>query len=417
MGGAGSGGSHIDVTVVGGRFGVDYRGAQPAATIAGFRLISQRCAGVLYCGLMSLSIVGLQLNSTEHSFRHAVIAGTGDGLQLTQSSPEQLEESEGECFPPTNGWCPGSPPGQINHTGNRAIHGQVSVVDSSFNVSMGTSTEQRTAISTSSNTLYLKNVFVSGFETIAHFVRSGHTLELPSAHLLTRWTTVEEFAHGEPPPKLSFKGRGTNVTRTFQLEAPSIVDGVRSDKDLVSIAAKQTKLLPQNDLRERHIFGTDAALFPSFQTVGAIDVAEPPYLAHGDAVHDDHAAIQSALHDAARTGGVVHLPKGVYRLGATLQVPQGVALVGTAHHLCVLVPTVGMSPAIAKHRTLQAQPLVHMLPPVVSDNSSGVASAARGSTIPGSTLSAVMMGVWRTGPNVMAGRRGHVCVAGSCAHQ
>jgi hypothetical protein len=104
-------------------------------------------------------------------------------------------------------------------------------------------------------------------------------------------------------------------------------------------------------------------LFPSVASIGSIDVTEAPYLAMGDGVHDDAAAINAALHAAgeivlakaaAAAGGdgtredkvatalpVVFLPKGVYRIGSTLKVPQGVALVGTAHHLSVLVPTRG----------------------------------------------------------------------------
>ena len=53
QGGSGSGGSHIAITVVGGKFGVDFRGSQPAATAAGFLLRNQSCGGILYSGLMS----------------------------------------------------------------------------------------------------------------------------------------------------------------------------------------------------------------------------------------------------------------------------------------------------------------------------------------------------------------------------
>jgi hypothetical protein len=52
-GGSGSGGSHVAVTVVGGRYGVDYRETQPASTMAGFKLVNQACGGILYCGLMA----------------------------------------------------------------------------------------------------------------------------------------------------------------------------------------------------------------------------------------------------------------------------------------------------------------------------------------------------------------------------
>lgn len=62
-GGAGSGGSHIGVTVVGGQFGVNYAEAQPVSTIAGFTLINQTCAGILYCGGMAATVVGTSIMS------------------------------------------------------------------------------------------------------------------------------------------------------------------------------------------------------------------------------------------------------------------------------------------------------------------------------------------------------------------
>jgi hypothetical protein len=398
MGGAGSGGSHIAVTVIGGRFGVDYRGAQPASTIAGFKLINQSCAGVLYCGLMSLSVVGLELSSAEPTFVQAIIGDTGDGPELVTHLLAVAPKARvvGLCKPPGWSWCEGNPEYGINTPGTRAIHGQISVVDSSFDGPPPTraavteaAAEPRTAIDQTSNTLYLKNVYVRGFALLAKFVRSGRVIALRSAQ---DWSLVNEFVHGEPPPLLNYKGWWSNMTR-YQLQAPIVIDGVRTlDVDIVNISKAQTVEPPPN-LRERHLWGSEAS-FPSFQTPGAIDATLPPFSAKGDGIHDDEKAINAALVAAAAAAvRVVYLPKGVYRLGAGLKVPQGVALVGTAHHLCVLVPTVGMSPAVASRGEL-AEPLVHMLGP----NSAGDGFA----DTPGSTLSGLMIATWRLATQVMA---------------
>ncbi|HOM50020.1 MAG TPA: glycosyl hydrolase family 28-related protein [Phycisphaerae bacterium] len=55
----------------------------------------------------------------------------------------------------------------------------------------------------------------------------------------------------------------------------------------------------------------------------------------GDGIHDDSAAIQQALDEAARTGGTVQLGVGRYRLDKPIRVPQGVTLAGVweaPHH-------------------------------------------------------------------------------------
>ena len=55
-----------------------------------------------------------------------------------------------------------------------------------------------------------------------------------------------------------------------------------------------------------------------------------PWGAYGDGVHDDTAAIQSALTAAgANGGGIVYLPAGQYHLTNTLDVPSGVQLRGS----------------------------------------------------------------------------------------
>jgi len=50
--------------------------------------------------------------------------------------------------------------------------------------------------------------------------------------------------------------------------------------------------------------------------------------AKGDAVSDDTAAFQSALEAAGKTGGIVHVPPGMYRVNGTLSIPEAVTLQG-----------------------------------------------------------------------------------------
>lgn len=369
-GGAGSGGSHIAVTVIGGRFGVDFRAAQPAPTAAGFRLLDQQCGGILYCGLMSLSLVGLELRSSVASFTNAIVAGTGIPLSDDAGSPA--------CRPPPgpSGWCE-----QQVKANKAAIHSQISIVDSV--ISGPADGGGGVAVLTSSNMLYCKNVFVRGYGTLATFTRSNHSFPLPPKDPARPWAVVHEFAHGEPPLPLQFK------KRLLQLQAPIIVDGERRS-DLVNISVATA---PPDDLRSRHGYGPEEQ-FPSFATAGAIDATLPPYSARGDAVHDDAPAINRALAAAAgrvASGqrGVVFLPKGVYRLGATLQVAQGVALVGIAHRLCVLLPARGW-PGEGE----EVLPLVHLHGP----------PSASADDLPGSTLANIMMATFKHTPRVMAFR-------------
>ena len=259
--------------------------------------------------------------------------------------------------------------------------------------------------------LYLRNVQVRGFETIAHFNRSQHALPAPASAGPKGWTTVDEYAHGETPPLLEYKpdrhapGKG----RMLQLEAPIIVDGRRSTADIVRVRgiSSSSGVGPEQSgpaakgLREKHSY-RDEATFPSFETPGAIDVTAAPYFAKGDGASDDAAAINAALQAAAaartiaettQQQAVVFLPKGVYRLSATVLVPQGVALVGTSHRLVLLVPTRDRSA-----RLNSSEPLIRMLGPSSSTSSAG----AGGEIIPGSTLAHMMLGTMQHQRNVVA---------------
>lgn len=77
------------------------------------------------------------------------------------------------------------------------------------------------------------------------------------------------------------------------------------------------------DLRP-HVYAAD----PRPQTDAILNAREPAYGAVGDGKANDSMAIQKALDAAAKDGGTVFLPAGVYRCAGSLSVPPGVELRG-----------------------------------------------------------------------------------------
>jgi hypothetical protein len=259
-----------------------------------------------------------------------------------------------------------------------------------------------TALVTSSNVLHLRGVYLRGFGRLARFSRSGVELAAPSGGA---WAAVHEYVHGEDPPPHRFDPRNGSAPRMLQNHAPVVADMVRLSRDVANVSATDTP--PPRSLIRRHALGE----VPRLERAGALNVRAAPFFAMGDAAHDDAPAIQAqhpssllaqasfhhrmrplrahaptrlllelvqAALEQAGPGGTVLLPRGFYRVSRTLRVPQGVALVGVAHHLCVVAPTIGGLSA-------DAAPLVHMLAP-------GVAHAA----VTGSVLSQLMLVSWRT---------------------
>lgn len=64
--------------------------------------------------------------------------------------------------------------------------------------------------------------------------------------------------------------------------------------------------------------------FPSWQTKGAVNVKNPPYLARGDGVFDDAEAIQRAIDE----NEVVFLPKGIFAISKPLLLKSKTKLIG-----------------------------------------------------------------------------------------
>lgn len=75
-------------------------------------------------------------------------------------------------------------------------------------------------------------------------------------------------------------------------------------------------------------------------TVSSSDVGAPDWIntfqrgAVGDGIHNDTAAIQAAI-NACPKGGIVYLPRGVYKTTATLDLKSGVSLLGSHSNLMV----------------------------------------------------------------------------------
>ena len=75
-------------------------------------------------------------------------------------------------------------------------------------------------------------------------------------------------------------------------------------------------------------------------TISSSDVGAPDWIntaqrgAVGDGIHDDTAAIQAAI-NACPKGGIVYLPRGRYKTTATLDLKDGVSLLGSHSNLMV----------------------------------------------------------------------------------
>lgn len=170
-GGCGSGGSHADVTIIGGRIGLNLTESRPGATLAGFTLIGQTETALVYRGTESLCAVGMKITST------------APGPLIVAKVP---------------GWTPFS--------------GQISLVDCQFDLRAGAT------VASSESALYLNNVYVRG---------AGRIVDNPDGSKVagdpTGWVRVVDYAHG--PAIRAFKG--------YHFDMPVYVDGQRQKGDLV----------------------------------------------------------------------------------------------------------------------------------------------------------------------------------------
>jgi hypothetical protein len=271
-GGAGSGGSHFNVTVLGGRIGVDFRQTQPAPTIVGFHLIDQTERAILSASRQTLVAVGCRIETKTR----------GPVIETAQTAPH---------------------------------HGQLSLVDCQIEFDRP---GDNTAIAAGA-AVTMHDVYVRGAATI---VRQKDAASLSAKG--EGWQHVREFALGVAPPPNGVRSPMPGL----QYAAPIYIDGRRlEDHRLADVIAGA----PPDDLVKRHQWSVD---FPSWQSSGAVNVKESPYLARGDGVADDTAALQRAVDEHA----IVFLPKGTYAVSRPIALRPATQLLGAGRCFSWIVP-------------------------------------------------------------------------------
>lgn len=334
-GGSGSGGSHYGVTVVGGKYGVDFTTAQPGPVISGFTLENQTCSALIYAGLQTLTAVGLRIRALVPMAQPAIVAGCDAATNMVPTWQGKLfhQDCKLEQFANPRTVQPCQP---LNS-------GPLSLVDSI--VELGQFSRQPVAIATAAS-LYLHNVWVGGATTLVDFYSGGI---LPSPGM--PWAEVQEYAKGisQTNADPDDPERGVSFTsRVHFLAARDLTPLARGNVNVTAtelvIGLRTRNIGPRSELVTQHLYsGVPARLLPSFESTNAVFATGPRNAcgASSDGIVDNAEALQKCIDIAARKSppGVVVLGRGIYRISRTLILPPDVSLVGAGLHLTSLVPT------------------------------------------------------------------------------
>ncbi|TWU32044.1 glycosyl hydrolase family 28-related protein [Novipirellula artificiosorum] len=270
LGAAGSGGSHHNLTIRGGRIGIDTRGfppegrvdgsgTQPTPTMAGVTLLDQTVAALVNKSRGPLIGVGWRIRTQT----------TGPVIRLERDFPS-------------------SP-----------YNGGLALIDSIVQFT-GAAGE---VVCATDKSFYMRSVYVDRSKRVVDGIAAD----------ANGWTLVEELAYPTQPPR--FKDH------TFHESV--YLHGERSEQPSVHI---QPGTEPPHDLTSRHIWSNS---FPSFQDPRAVNAKSTPYNAAGDGMSDDTAALQHAIDE----NEIVFLPKGYYRVTDTIRLRPSTKLIGVAGHL------------------------------------------------------------------------------------
>jgi hypothetical protein len=305
-GGAGAGGSHEMVTVIGGQVGLDYTVTLNCPTITGATLINQSRAAIVYNGLEAASAVGLDIRIPSGSSAVALEVSAGRASKWGEFS---MIDSILDF---------GASPSSSESDAAR-------VTADGGEVTAETPVPRQKCVAFKTNrSLYLRNVYINR----CAIIDDGSTV---AATANDTWTLVNELALGKDIPAEAKPGDCTPLSMSIFVGGKIMTGMAR--KQLRNVTTTATS--PLSSVTSQHNWGE--ATFPSLDEDSSKVVNVRDMGAKGDGITDDTIAIQKALH---APGATVLLPKGFYRLSKTLVMEQGgaLALVGVSRTTSVLMP-------------------------------------------------------------------------------
>jgi hypothetical protein len=274
-GAAGSGGSHHNLTILGGKIGIDTRGWPPE--------FPEDAAGTQPTPVMAhITLIGQTEAALVHKSRGPFI-GVGWRIQSKIAGPLIVNHKNHERAPFDSSLC---------------------LVDSLIEFEQPS---PRNTVLTAERSFYFQNVYVTNAARL--------TSERPFEPSPGAWLRLAHYACAVNP----------SPHHEYQFSEFPSIQGKRSPTHIEIAQAA-----PPADLRARHIW---SATVPTWETPGARNVKLPPYSAAGDGRTDDSAALQKAIDE----NEIVFLPKGYYCLQQTLRLKPNTKLIGVAHHLSILV--------------------------------------------------------------------------------